>query len=40
MCDYIAALEKEKLRWLKVGNDPQKDVEAVLKLSAAQLSAR
>jgi transcriptional regulator with XRE-family HTH domain len=35
--DYIAALEKEKLRWLKVGNDPQKDVEAVLKLSAAQL---
>jgi transcriptional regulator with XRE-family HTH domain len=35
--DYIAALEKETLRWLNVGNDPQKNVEAVLKLSAAQL---
>ena len=34
---YIAALKEERLRWLKVGNDPQKDVEAVLKLSAAQL---
>ena len=34
---YIAALYQERLRWLKVGNDPQKDVETVLKLSAAQL---
>ena len=34
---YIAALNKERLRWLKVGDDPQKDVEAVLKLSSAQL---
>jgi len=34
---YLAALRKEQLRWLKVGNDPQKDVEAVLKLSSAQL---
>ena len=37
MSRYIAALNQERLRWLKVGNDPQKDVEAVLKLSAAQL---
>jgi transcriptional regulator with XRE-family HTH domain len=34
---YIAALQAERLRWLKVGDDPQKDVEAVLKLSSAQL---
>ena len=34
---YSAALKEERLRWLKVGNDPQKDVEAVLKLSAGQL---
>jgi hypothetical protein len=34
---YIEALNKERLRWLKVGDDPQKDVEAVLKLSSAQL---
>jgi transcriptional regulator with XRE-family HTH domain len=34
---YLAALRKERLRWLKVGNDPQKDVEAVLKLSSTQL---
>jgi len=33
---YLAALERERLRWLK-GNSPDKDVEAVLKLSAAQL---
>jgi hypothetical protein len=34
---YIRALESEPHRWLKVGADPEKDVEAVLKLSAAQL---
>jgi len=34
---YIAALQQERLRWLKVGADPEKDVEAVLKLSSAQL---
>jgi hypothetical protein len=34
---YVAALKGERLRWLKVGADPEKDVEAVLKLSAAQL---
>lgn len=36
---YIKALqgEGERLRWLKVGTDPEKDVEVVLKLSAAQL---
>jgi hypothetical protein len=34
---YIAALEVERLRWLKVGSDSKKDVEAVLKLSSAQL---
>ena len=31
------ALENDPHRWLKVGADPEKDVEAVLKLSAAQL---
>ncbi len=34
---YIEALKEERLKWLKVGNDPQKNVEAVLKLSAVQL---
>ena len=34
---YIEALNQERLRWLKVGDDPHKDVEAVLKLSSAQL---
>jgi len=36
---YIKALrvESERLKWLKVGTDPEKDVEVVLKLSAAQL---
>ena len=34
---YIEALEKERLRWLKVGDDPKKDVDYVLKLSSAQL---
>jgi len=34
---YIEALNQERLRWLKVGDDPQKDVEAVLRLSSAQL---
>ncbi|MGH7173850.1 MAG: NB-ARC domain-containing protein [Gemmataceae bacterium] len=34
---YIKALEGEPHRWLKVGADPEKDVEAVLKLSSAQL---
>ncbi len=34
---YVTALESEPHRWLKVGADPEKDVEAVLKLSAAQL---
>jgi tetratricopeptide (TPR) repeat protein/transcriptional regulator with XRE-family HTH domain len=34
---YIEALEQERLRWLRVGDDPQKDVKAVLKLSADQL---
>jgi hypothetical protein len=35
----IAALNEERHRWrcLKLGTDPQKDVEAVLKLSSAQL---
>jgi hypothetical protein len=36
--EYINALKKEALRYLKVGNDPQKNVEAVLKLSSAQLA--
>jgi NB-ARC domain-containing protein len=35
---YIEALRRERLRWLKVGEDPAKDVEAVLKLSSAQLA--
>ena len=34
---YVAALQSEPHRWLKVGADPEKDVEAVLKLSAALL---
>lgn len=34
---YIVALERERLRWLKIGDDPAKNVEAVLKLSSAQL---
>jgi nucleoside phosphorylase len=34
---YIGALNEERHRWLKVGTDPQKDVEAALKLSSAQL---
>lgn len=34
---YIDALNQERHRWLKIGTDPQKDVEAVLKLSSAQL---
>ena len=36
---YIKALEveSERLKWLKIGTDPEKDVEVVLKLSAAQL---
>lgn len=36
---YIVALKSEttRLRWLRVGDDPAKDVEAVLKLSSAQL---
>jgi transcriptional regulator with XRE-family HTH domain len=34
---YIEALQGEPHRWLKVGADPEKDVEAVLKLSSAQL---
>lgn len=34
---YIVALKQERLRWLKIGDDPGKDVEAVLKLSSAQL---
>lgn len=33
---YIDALNEQRLRWLKVGTDPAKDVEAVLKLSSAQ----
>jgi predicted ATPase len=37
VAQYINALNQERLRWLKVGDDPQKDVEAVLKLSSAQL---
>jgi hypothetical protein len=37
VAQYIAALNEERHRWLKVGTDPQKDVEAVLKLSSAQL---
>jgi tetratricopeptide (TPR) repeat protein len=28
---YIAALNEERLRWLRIGNDSSKDVEAVLK---------
>lgn len=35
--EYIAALEQERLRYLKAGSDPAHDVEAVLRLSAAQL---
>ncbi len=38
VCDYIDALNEERLRWMKIGLDPQKDVEAVLKLSSAQLA--
>lgn len=34
---YIEVLEKERLRWLKVGEDYTKDVDFVLKLSSAQL---
>jgi hypothetical protein len=34
---FKAALEREGVRRLKVGTDPEKDVEAVLKLSAQQL---
>ncbi len=34
---YITALNAERLRWLKIGNTPEKDVEAVLKFSSAQL---
>ena len=34
---YILALERERLRWLRIGGDPGKDVEVVLKLSSAQL---
>jgi NB-ARC domain len=34
---YIEALEQERLRWLKIGDDSTKDVEAVLKLSSVQL---
>jgi NB-ARC domain len=34
---YITALKSEPHEWLKVGADPEKDVEAVLKLSSAQL---
>ena len=34
---YIEVLGQERLRWLKIGDDPQSDVEAVLKLSSAQL---
>ena len=34
---YIVALEKERLRWLNIGDDPARNVEAVLKLSSAQL---
>jgi hypothetical protein len=37
VAQYISALNEERHRWLKVGTDPQKDVEAVLKLSSAQL---
>jgi hypothetical protein len=33
---YIDALNQERLRWLKIGTDSGKDVEAVLKLSSAQ----
>ncbi len=33
----ILAVERERLRWLKIGDDPGKDVEVVLKLSSAQL---
>ncbi len=37
--EYVAALtdERQRLQWLKVGEDPEKDVEVVLKLSSAQL---
>jgi hypothetical protein len=34
---YIAALKQEGLRWFKIGEDSARDVEAVLKLSSAQL---
>lgn len=34
---YIAALEGERLRWLRVGDGQDKDVGHVLRLSAAQL---
>jgi nucleoside phosphorylase len=37
VAQYIAALNEERHRWLKIGTDPQKDVEYVLKLSSAQL---
>jgi hypothetical protein len=33
---YIEALDQERLRWLKIGTDSSKDVEAILKLSSAQ----
>jgi hypothetical protein len=35
--EYIAALERERLKRLKLDGDPTKDVEAVLAVSAAQL---
>jgi hypothetical protein len=38
VAQYIDALNAERHRWLKIGTDPQKDVEAVLKLSSAQLA--
>lgn len=34
---YIQALETERSRWLKVGDEKSKDVDFVLKLSSAQL---
>jgi len=34
---YVQALENERLKWLKVGNAREKDVDYVLKLSSAQL---
>jgi len=37
VAQYILALQRERLRWLRIGDDPAKNVEAVLKLSSAQL---